>query len=215
MKKDLLIFDLDGTLIDSSDDIAWSANRTLEYMGYRERPLESIKEHIGWGVKNLLEKLMPQESNERIEEARRKFLEYYGGHLIVATRLYPGVMDTLRYFRDRKKHMAVVTNKPEALTHGIIEGLGLERFFDVVVGGDTVGNKKPHPEPVIKVLDRLGIPPDRAVFVGDSPVDCQSACAAGVDVVGVAYGFRGREELEGAGCGIIIDTFPELKGMIE
>ncbi|MBI5343811.1 MAG: HAD hydrolase-like protein, partial [Deltaproteobacteria bacterium] len=121
MDKELLVFDLDGTLIDSSSDIAWAANRTLDALGYRELSAGFIRENIGWGVRQLLERLMPDEPPDRITKARESFLEFYGTHLVVDTYVYPGVRETLGYFRGLKKKMAVVTNKPEGLARRILD----------------------------------------------------------------------------------------------
>ncbi|MBI1911143.1 MAG: HAD-IA family hydrolase [Deltaproteobacteria bacterium] len=215
IETDLIIFDLDGTLIDSSQDIAWSANRTLLAMDHRERDINEIVGHIGWGVKPLLEKLMPDEGPERILEARNKFLEFYGGHLVVKTYIYPGVIDTIEFFRDKGKQMAIVTNKPIGLSEQILDILKLSRYFRMVLGGDSLLNKKPHPEPVEKVVNTLGVAPNKAVIVGDSPVDCEAGKAAGTCTVGAAYGFRGRGELVEAGCDIIIDEFSKLKEVLK
>lgn len=212
---ELVIFDLDGTLIDSSEDIAWAANMTLKDMGYGELSIEEIKEGVGWGVKPLLEKLMPRESPESIDRARHKFLEFYGGHLTVKTYIYPGVTETIDYLARLPLKMAVVTNKPVKLADEILDELGLKRYFLMVLGGDSLANKKPHPEPVLKVMDELGGAPGKTVLIGDSPIDCETGKGAGIHTIGVTYGFRGREELEGAGCDIIIDDFRELKEILK
>lgn len=214
METDLIIFDLDGTLIDSSEDIAWSANRTLSAMGRAEMEPREIIGHIGWGVKPLLQKLMPDESEERIAEARLRFLDFYGGHLVVKTRLYPGVEDTVGRFNEAGKKMAVVTNKPFGLAERILDSFGLRRFFPLVLGGDSLPNKKPHPEPIERAMRELSCRPERTAVVGDSPVDCEAGKAAGAFTVGVSYGFRGRGELAAAGCDIIVDDFPSLRNAI-
>jgi len=211
---DLIIFDLDGTLIDSSQDIAWCANRTLAAFGHGEMDPSRIVGHIGWGVKPLLEKLMPEETPERITEARLKFLEIYGEHLVVETTLYPGVVDVLDQFTRLGKKLAVVTNKPEALAAGILEVMKLGGYFRLLLGGDSLPNRKPHPEPIEKAIKDLGAAPERTIVVGDSPVDCEAAKGAGAYAIGAAYGFRGRGELEAAGCDIIIDDFSSLKSVI-
>lgn len=211
---ELLIFDLDGTLIDSSRDIAWCANSTLVSMGHGEKGTDEIVGHIGWGVYPLLEKLMPGETQERIAEARLKFLDFYGAHLVVDTYVYPGVEETINKFSIERKKMAVVTNKPFGLADRILEITGLKRFFGVILGGDSLLNKKPHPEPIEKVIGDMDIPPGKTVVVGDSPVDCEAGRAAGAYTVGVSYGFRGRDELCRAGCDIIIDDFPSLRDAV-
>lgn len=209
---DLVIFDLDGTLIDSSADIAWCANKTLKSFGYPERGVEEIKKDIGWGVKNLLERLMPAEPPEKIGEGRLKFLEFYSGRLVVDTYVYPGVTETLDYLRARGKKLSVVTNKPAGLSDEILKILGLRDIFMSVVGGDSYSNRKPHPEPVEAAIKAAGVMPGRTVVVGDSPIDCEAGRAAGAFTVGVTWGFRGREEL--TGCDAVIDDMRTLKEII-
>lgn len=213
-KTELIIFDLDGTLIDSSDDIAWAANKTLLYMGKSEREIEVIKENIGWGVKVLIERLMPGEDEGRIRTARGKFLEYYWEHLNVKTFLYPGVLDTLKYLKGIDKKMAIVTNKQIKYTERIIEELAIKNLFDMVLGGDSLTNRKPHPEPVEKIIAALAVQKDMAVFVGDSPVDCEAGKGAGIFTIGVEYGFRDKEDLISAGFDLLIKEFSELRDII-
>lgn len=214
IKTGLIIFDLDGTIIDSSEDIAWATNRTLARMGYKKLPVDRIKENIGWGVKSLLEKLMPDETPESIEAARKVFLEFYGTHLVVSTYLYPGVEETVGYFQGLGKKMAVVTNKPVKLAEEILEELKLMKYFMMVLGGDSLSNRKPHPEPVEKVMEAASVPPERTVLMGDSPMDCEAGKRAGVFTIGVTYGFRSRAELALAGFDVIIGRFTELKDVI-
>lgn len=212
---DLVIFDLDGTLIDSSDDIAWSANRSLAFMGYEERDVEVIKENIGWGVKVLLQRLMPDEGEEGIHTARGKFIEYYWEHLNVKTSLYPGVPDILKYLKGLNKKMAVVTNKQIKFSEKILEELAIRDMFDVVLGGDSLANRKPHPEPVEKVISTLSAEKEKTVIVGDSPADCEAGKGAGIYTIGVEYGFRHRSDLIAAGFDVLIKEISELKEMIE
>src|SRR4030067_3616544 len=149
---DLIIFDLDGTLIDSSEDIASAANMVLAELGHQKMDSEKVKEGVGWGVKTLLEKMMPGESAERIEYASIKFLEFYWDHSVVSTYLYPVVMETIEYFKQKNKKLAVVTNKPFSLSEKILSDFDLTRYFDIILGGDSVANKKPHPEPIEKAI---------------------------------------------------------------
>lgn len=215
MKRDLLIFDLDGTLVDSSQDIAVAANRTLETLGYNPLDIDTVKESIGWGVKMLLEGLMPDEPDERIDEARRVFLNYYGERLTEHTVTYPGVMEAMEEFTRRGKTMAIVTNKPVGLAVRLLDELDMSRFFSMVLGGDSLKNKKPHPEPIEKVLSELSTAPAASVYVGDSPVDCQAGRGAGVYTIGVTYGFRSRGELEEACFDVLIDDFSSLGELID
>lgn len=214
MKKELIIFDLDGTLIDSSGDIAWSANRTLEAFGYVPKGMEDVKAHVGWGVKNLLEKLMPDMPSDRLDEARLKFLEFYGTHLVDETIVYPGVKDAIGLFRKKGKKLAVATNKPYFLAQGILLELDMWKDFNMVIGGDSMPDKKPSPEPIIKILGELGVSPQDAVMVGDSPIDNEAGRAAGISTIGVTYGFRDKNELLLSGFDILIDSIDELQNMI-
>ncbi|MDH4227372.1 MAG: HAD-IA family hydrolase [Deltaproteobacteria bacterium] len=214
MKKDLLIFDLDGTLLDSSPDIAWAANKTLEAIGLEPLDTNTVKANIGWGVRPLLERLMPGAKAGDVDRARAVFLEFYGGRLDVESALYSGVMETLDAFVERGKTMAVVTNKPMGLTLPILKSYGLERYFSKVLGGDSLANKKPHPEPILAVLTHSAVEADSAVYIGDSAIDIEAAGAANVEAIGAAYGFRGKDELIGAGCKVIINGFEELQSII-
>lgn len=215
MRPDAVVFDLDGTLVDSSTDIAWAANRTLEAYGYGARSLDEVVDNIGWGARMLLKRLMPEKTDEEITTAREAFLEFYGRHLSVHTTPYPGVEETLEGFGRKGKRMAVVTNKPAELAERLLKDLGMESYFDMVVGGDTYPNRKPHPEPLERVLEHLGVLPASAVFIGDSPVDCQAGRSAGARTIGVTYGFRGAGEISEAGFDALVDSFAELGEVID
>lgn len=214
MDAELIVFDLDGTLIDSSRDIAWSANETLRAMGYPEKDPDTIVDAIGWGVKTLLERLMPGEGPEGVRRARVKFLELYGGHLTVDTAPYPGVMDTVGHFKGLGKKMAVVTNKPEGLARRVIDELGLGAYFLMLIGGDTLPVRKPDPEPLLRVVRELCSDAASTVMVGDSPIDCETGHNAGIRTIAVSYGFRSSRELEDAGCHAMVGSFPELREII-
>ncbi|MFQ5353461.1 MAG: HAD family hydrolase [Thermodesulfobacteriota bacterium] len=210
MQKDLLVFDLDGTLIDSSGDIANAANRTLLSLGHASMEKEAIRDKIGWGVNMLLRGLMPGEEAAVLATARERFLAYYGEALLVETRLYPGVLQTLLSLKKNGKKLAVLTNKPEVLSRRIIKDLELEAFFVNIAGGDTFDVKKPHPAPLESLMREAGVTAANTVLVGDSPIDCETGAAAGVFTIGVSYGFRPLIELDNAGCDMIIRDFTTL-----
>jgi len=213
-KRELLIFDLDGTLIDSSEDIAWSVNRTLERLGFEPLTYSVILSYIGWGVKMLLNQALPDDSKQLLDEAKGIFLDLYGRHLTIKTRPYPGVEETLHALHGRGLKMAIVTNKPISFTREILDALSLTPLFTPVLGGDSVRRKKPDPESAETVLRAHDISPARALFIGDSRIDIETGKAAGTATIGAAYGFRGRGELEDAGADSIIDTFNELNDLI-
>jgi len=212
---ELLIFDLDGTVIDSSEDIAWSVNGTLGELGLPTLPYDVIVSYIGWGVRMLLKQAIPEERHDLLDRGAEVFLALYSGHLTVRTRPYPGAVKLLRHFKERGVKMALVTNKPFALATEILNDLALGCYFHPVLGGDSVKQKKPHPEGLETVLRVVGVPPSRALFIGDSRVDVETGKSAGIATIGAAYGFRGREELEAAGADRIIEHLTDLKKIVE
>ncbi|MCK5235689.1 MAG: HAD-IA family hydrolase [Deltaproteobacteria bacterium] len=212
--REVLIFDLDGTLVDSSRDIAWSANKTLLDLGLSERSEEEIRSHIGMGVLTLLKDLTGRDDKDFLKRATEVFISYYLDHLTVHTEPYPGVEETLEALKTGGYTLAIATNKPIEPTIEILKELDLFTLFDCIVGGDMVENKKPEPDSLLMVLNELDMRSDKSLFVGDSAVDVEAGEAADIDVVGVSYGFRGRIELEDAGCESIIDHFSGLNRMI-
>ncbi len=215
MDYEFLAFDLDGTLIDSSGDITWAANRVLKTLGREGQSLESVRSKIGSGVRVLLERLMPDMSPRGIEEARVLFIKEYSGHTVVDTVLYEGVYDTLAHFEALGKSMAIVTNKPELLAYPILDELGIARFFSVVVGGDTYGSRKPNPEPLLGAIGSMRATVASTVYIGDSGIDAETGRLAGTYTVGVSYGFGGvLHEIESAGFDIVIPAISELKSIV-
>lgn len=212
----LIIFDLDGTLIDSKEDLAASTNYALRRLGLPTLPVETIATYVGDGVDKLMERAIPlaslgaggQAAQGLIEEAVRLFRDHYGQHLLDRTCLYPGVRETLEHFRLKKK--AIVSNKPYDFTMMIVKGLGIDHHFDLILGGDSTENRKPHPEPVEKVLKQLGIVRERAAIVGDSPMDVEMGRRAGLFSAAVTYGLRPREELIEAKPDLLIEDLYDL-----
>ncbi len=213
----LLIFDLDGTLADTSRDIADAINYALKPFGAKEYSVEETKAMVGSGVSQLLESLIPRHgavngypgkkgSNNDREIVLSRFFRYYQEHLLDNTTAYPHVGTTLQQLGGYIK--AVVSNKREAYSKQILQGLDLLKYFDVVLGSDSVHEKKPSPVPILELLKRFKVAGDDAIVTGDSNYDIEAARAAGVKVAAVTYGFRSRESLNGAD--FIIDRFDEL-----
>jgi phosphoglycolate phosphatase len=221
----LLIFDLDGTLADTSQDIADAVNYALRPFGQRTFSVEEIKAMVGSGISKLLESLIPEEGivptyppllkggNRGItkdfsanELVTSRFLEFYSKHLLDNTEVYPHVKETLSKLGDYKK--TVLSNKREAYSKRILEGLGLLEYFDIVLGSDSVREKKPSPVPIRDLLEKFNVSKNEAVVIGDSNYDIEAGKAAGVKVIGVTYGFRTIEYLKGSD--FIIDSFDEL-----
>ena len=209
----LFIFDLDGTLIDSRSDIAFSLNLVLARMNMPGLSESRVGDFVGSGVQKLVERTLQeitghQPAAELVQTSITLFREEYGKHLLDKTRLCYGVSAAL----DRLPWaaFAVVTNKPESFSRRILEGLGVGNRFCTILGGDSIRNRKPHPEALLKAMEVCKASPSETAMVGDSAVDIQAGKAAGVTTCGVLGGFRPREELEAAGCDVIIENMLEL-----
>ncbi|HEX2056568.1 MAG TPA: HAD-IA family hydrolase [Nitrospiraceae bacterium] len=189
---DLLIFDLDGTLIESKWDIADSVNRTLRELDLPERTQEEIFGFVGDGVKRLLRLAVGEENEEKYDQALRVFRRHYLEHCLDRTRFYPGIEKVLEHFGGKQK--AVATNKSIEYTNVILNGLG-PGHFSVVVGGDNGFGLKPDPGMLLHVMDKLGISNDRTVLIGDSTNDINGGHNAGIKVCAVGYGMGNRERM--------------------
>ncbi len=189
---DLLIFDLDGTLIESKWDIALSVNLTLRELGLPERPEEDIFGFVGDGVKKLLRLAVGEMDETRYAEALRVFRGHYLDHCLDRTAYYPGIETVLSHFGRKLK--AVATNKSLEYTKVILKGLG-DHHFTHVVGGDNGFGLKPEPGMLLHILEESGVDKDRAVLVGDSTNDINGGHNAGIRVCAVGYGMGNHERM--------------------
>jgi phosphoglycolate phosphatase len=201
MTYDLLVFDLDGTLCDSAPDISASLRRTLERMGRRPISHEKVVAAIGSGVRKLIERT----TTPPIEPVLEAFLKEYSEHLLDQTKLYDGVAETLSKISVRK---IVLSNKPEAMSRRVVEGLGIARHFDAVYGGDSFPERKPDAACFRRAVGGAA----RPLMIGDSGTDVQTARNGGAAVVAVTYGYFKPGELEGAD--FHIDRFDQLLGLL-
>jgi phosphoglycolate phosphatase len=206
-----LIFDLDGTLIDSKLDLALAINAMLEHMGRGEHAHETIFGFVGNGAETLVRKSLGDGATE--EEVKRGlgyFLSYYRSHMLDNTVLYPGVVEALERFRELEQYsMAVFTNKPVHFSRAIIEGLKLSRYFVAIYGGNSFEKKKPDPMGIEVLLSEMRASRGQAMMVGDSQVDMKTARNARILACGVTYGF----DLEGLRIhppDILVDNLMEL-----
>ena len=209
---DLLIFDLDGTLIESKWDIAESVNLTLAELGLPQRDLEEIFGFVGDGVKKLLRLSVGEESHVRFDDALRVFRRHYLAHCLDRTKFYPGVERTLAHFAGKQK--AVATNKSIEYTQVILKGLG-SHHFQCVVGGDNGFGLKPEPGMLLHVLERLKVPKERTVLVGDSTNDINGGHNAGIRVCAVGYGMGNREKMTACQPEWFIERPEELMEIFE
>jgi len=203
-----LIFDLDGTLIDSKLDLALSVNAALAHLGRTELPHEQIFSYVGRGAPALIAQALGGEaSQEDCARGLQFFIKYYSAHKLDNTLLYPGVRETLDALKGMP--MAVYTNKPVRVSRSIVEELGIAGHFRVVHGGNSFERKKPDPMGVESILREFGAAPTQAMFVGDSEVDVQTARNAGTWVCGVTYGF-GSHRLAEYPPDLLVDNLTEM-----
>ncbi|MGO9614046.1 MAG: HAD family hydrolase [Dissulfurispiraceae bacterium] len=218
MTIELIIFDLDGTLVDSSIDITNAINYAIAPFGVKPVTVTDAKGLVGEGITKLLERLVDrgQGSGEIARKSMDKdvlgarFIDYYSAHLTDNTTVYPGGRETLEELKGYKK--AVISNKRESFSIKILEELDLFKYIDLVVGSETTPERKPSPIPVFYVLSQLQVTPAKAVIVGDSNYDIEAGNAAGINAIGVTYGFRSVDFLRGAD--FIINSIDELTPLV-
>lgn len=211
---DLIVFDLDGTLIDSKIDIANSVNHTLQELDIPPVPNEKIFDYVGHGVLHLIDESLKVSGNEnRLEEALGIFRAHYYDHLMDTTVLYPHVFETVAHFFPAKR-MAVASNKPQRYVEKILRELKMSHYFQSVYGGDRLPEKKPDPAVVYEILKETGATPEKTIIVGDSWIDITTGKNAGTFTCGVSYGFRAIQEILEAKPDAIIDRMDELKQLL-
>lgn len=211
----LLIFDLDGTLIDSQLDLAHSVNATLGYMGMPPISHELVASYIGNGAPVLMRRALgPDATEEQVAQALDFFIRYYAEHCLDNTALYPGVKDALDALHANDDvRMAVLTNKPVRISNHILGGLSCGDHFFRVYGGNSFERKKPDPVGVEALLSESGLARESAVMVGDSAVDIRTARNANIRACGVSYGFQ-PETFAAEPPDFIIDDLRQLPAML-
>ena len=212
---DTVLFDLDGTLLDTLEDILGAANYTLREMGYPERTLEEMRRFVGNGAEMQVRRAFGPEADEAlIQKALALYKAYYAAHCQEKTRPYDGVLELLAELKRRGYRLAVVSNKPDEA----VRPLAAQYFgglTDAAMGETAARRRKPAPDMVNDALAALGADRTRAVYVGDSEVDIETARNAGLPCISVCWGFRDREQLVEAGAAEIAATAPELLALLE
>jgi phosphoglycolate phosphatase len=208
-----LIFDLDGTLIDSRADIARSANRALSTLGFAELPVETISEFVGDGAPRLLQRAAGVTPDDpRLARLVAAFLDDYAAHPVVTTRVFPGAREALAALSALP--LGLCTNKPRVTTELVLRALDLERHFRGVVAGDDLPRKKPDPLPILHLSERLGVPVESVLVVGDGAQDIEAGRAAGARAVGVRHGIQPIERLLAANPERVLDSLAELPAYV-
>ena len=215
MKK-LVIFDLDGTLLDTIADLAESANHALKQLGYPTRDVEKIRTFVGNGVNKLLFRALPDEekTEENMIRMRTHFVPYYDAHNADLSAPYPGIVALLEELQAKGLRMAVASNKYQEATVKLVKHYFPMIDFVEVLGQREGINVKPDPTIVFDILKKAGVSKEETLYVGDSGVDMQTAINAGVDAIGVTWGFRPRTELEDFHPMGLIDQAEELLGFV-
>jgi phosphoglycolate phosphatase len=214
----LIIFDLDGTLVDSVPDIAVSADIMLQQMGLPPCGEGVVRHAIGNGIDRLVKRLLTGEVDGEpdaasFQKALQLFRAAYAEHLCEQSRLYPGVKDTLKVLHESGFNLACVTNKAEAFTLPLLEALGIRQLFDVVVSGDSLARKKPDPMVLFHAAAHVNVPIGRSVMVGDSKHDIAAAKNAGMTSIAVPYGYNHGEDIRLSDPDVLVQSLNELPAL--
>ncbi|MFY0991414.1 phosphoglycolate phosphatase [Halomonas sp. C05BenzN] len=221
---ELVAFDLDGTLVDSVPDLARAVDAVLADLALPAAGTAKVRDWVGNGSLKLMERALrfathadaasPGAGSEvdeaLLERAHRGFLEHYGRDPGAHTRLYPGVRECLDALRERGLRLALVTNKPVAFIAPILEGFGLERHFDLCLGGDSLPEKKPDPAPLLHVAAHFGVAAEACLMVGDSRHDIAAGRSAGFRTLAVPYGYNHGEPVRDSGPDGVVESLAEL-----
>ncbi|MBX3497401.1 MAG: phosphoglycolate phosphatase [Parvibaculum sp.] len=210
MPRPTLLFDLDGTLADTALDLCETMNIILEMHGRARVPQERVRHLVGGGARLLLERGFRETGapadQAQLDRSFNEFIDYYSKHIADHTKLWPGVRDQLDWLAEREALLGVCTNKPEHLSRQLLEMLGIDRYFPVVIGGDTLPVKKPDPEHLFEAIRRLDGDAGHSVMVGDSDADIEAAKNARIPSICVSFGYT-RVPVAELGADLVIDHF--------
>ena len=207
MKK-LVIYDLDGTLVDTREDIVRAAQHMVRTMNAPELSFDEVCGYVGWGLHDLVGKCLKSSDRKKIEEGAGIFREHYQAHMLDFSRLYPGAREVLDYFRGRAQ--AVITNKPNPFSEQILKALGVADYFLEIVPGNSPYPKKPDPKALFSVMEKAGSDARGTLFVGDSLIDIETGRNACVETVVMSHGFMAEQELRSGQPDFLIHSFLEL-----
>jgi phosphoglycolate phosphatase len=217
-RPELVVFDLDGTLVDSAPDLAYSINAMLRRLGFPARPEEQVRAWIGRGAERLVKRALTGDEGEPelrlFQQAFELFSAIYMENTSRRSRLYPGVRTGLDYLLETRRRLGCITNKRGRFTEPLLKSLGIYDAFAIVVSGDSLPKKKPDPLPLLHAAHVLGVAPEDALMVGDSVTDVEAARAAGFRIVCVRYGYNNGDNIEEAGPDGVVDSLAELPAYI-
>lgn len=212
-KQKTVIFDLDGTVLDTLPDLALSANYALKKLGFPEQSTEQVRMAIGHGIRNLLRTLMGCEDEKILEECRSIFQEYYNKNKTLTTKPYDGIIDLLKALKDKGVRIFLISNKYDGATQELVAHF-FGNIFDGVYGSRENVLAKPDRAMFDLVCEEHNLDKDGVIYVGDSEVDCEFARNCKIDFIGVSWGFRRKEELKTCGAKVIAGSVGELKSLL-
>lgn len=215
---EVVLIDLDGTLVDSVPDLAWCTARMLEALDCPTCSEDDVRLWVGNGVEKLIKRALTGEMNAEpdpalYDKAAPLFMTLYKDNSCRLSHLYPDVETGLRWLQSRQIKLGCVTNKPEAFTLPLLDFLGIRQFFEVVISGDSLPQKKPHPAPLLYGAEFFRVSPDKALMIGDSVSDVEAARAAGFRIVCMSYGYNHGADIRSANPDVVIDSFAELENL--
>lgn len=210
MKYDAILFDMDGTVLNTLDDLHDSVNEALRRFGLPERSTDQVRAALGNGSRYLIEHSVPDGTSEALTE---QVLDFYGpwytAHSRIKTRPYPGILELMHRLRAEGLRLAIISNKPDSAVPALAEE-NFPGLLELAVGEREGVRRKPAPDMIFKAVEGLDLPLARCLFVGDSEVDLATARAAGIDCVSVTWGFRTSEQLSKAGAAVLVNSADEL-----
>ena len=214
MKYRLVIFDLDGTLLDTIGDLCSSTNHALQEYGLPERTLAEVQSFVGNGMRRLIERSVPEGTDPGVVDlVFQEFHRYYKLHSSDHTKVYDGVMELLEELKQKGYHLAVVSSKADYAVQELCRHY-FGDLFEICIGDQEGIRRKPDPEPVLRAIGYFGLQPEETVYVGDSEVDILTAANTGVDCISVEWGFRTRQQLLDAGASVIISRPSQLPELV-
>jgi len=209
-----VFFDLDGTLIDSAEDLANSINFMLKSIGKNPYDIELIKTWVGNGATMLVKRALSGsfevgdiDENE-FKKALNIFMEHYKNNLCIKTQMYPGVKETLDKLKAKK--LAIITNKPFKFVTPILKEFKIDGYFDLILGGDSLDEKKPSKKPLLFACEKLNVSPSDTIMVGDSKNDILAAKRAGIKSIAITHGYSQGEDIKGLDADFVVDDIREI-----
>lgn len=219
-EKKVIVFDLDGTLVDSAPDLALAVNYMLEYLQREPFCPDVIRSWVGNGAATLVKRGLSGSSeidkaidSELFTQALKIFLDFYADNLCVDTVTYPNVVKTLEYLKSQDYRLVIVTNKPYDFVEPLLNSLKIAHFFELCLGGDSLEKRKPDPMPLLHVCDRLEVQASECVMIGDSKNDMLAATAANMHSIGVSYGYNYGEDISLYKPNHVVDDFHDIASL--